>query len=67
MSNEYTQTIATEAARLATQAAMNGHPSIVVWIPPKNGTDRPHGNFAVVDYPPKTGGSFNDPWNTKGL
>jgi hypothetical protein len=65
--DEYTQIVASEAARLATQAAMNGRPSRVLWIPPNSGTSRPYGNFAVVEYPPMRSAADDEPWNTKGL
>jgi hypothetical protein len=64
---EYIQTIAAEAARLATVAAMNGSPSQVIWIPPQNGTSRHYGNFAVVAYPPIRSAADEEPWNTRGI
>lgn len=66
MPDEYIQAIARKAGELATEAAMNGRPSQVIWIPPQSGTSSYYGNFAVVEYPPRSA-SEGDPWVTKGL
>jgi len=66
MSDEYIQTIAKRAGELATQAAMNGRPAQVIWIPPSSGTSNFYGNFAVVENPQRSA-STPDPWVTKGI
>jgi hypothetical protein len=63
---DYIQTLVAEAGRLATQAAMNGNPSRVGWIPPATGSDKPTGYFVVVPYRVHTA-SEGEPWSTKGL
>lgn len=64
--NDYIQTLIAEAGRLATQAAMNGHPSMVSWIPPQSATSNPNGNFIVCPYRVHTA-SEGDPWSGKGI
>lgn len=63
---EYIQAIVEHTAKLATKAAMDGHPARVMWLPPQSGTDGMYGKFIVIDYPPLTG-SMSEPWLTKGI
>ncbi len=66
MDEDYVQAIVDHAAKLATKAAMDGHPSRVLWLPPQTGSDNYYGRFMVVEYPPRTG-SMSEPWVTKGI
>ena len=63
---DYIQALVDRAAKLATQAAMNGHPAKVLWQPPQTGSDEYYGRFIVIDYPPLSG-SMSEPWVTKGI
>lgn len=67
MSDEaYIQAIAERAGQLATKAAMDGHPSRIMWYPTQTGSDNYYGHFIVLEYPPQTG-SMSEPWVTKGI
>lgn len=64
--DDYIQKLISRAGELATECAMNGNPSKILWIPPQSGTSNYYGSFVTVQYPPRSA-SEGDPWVTKGI